>query len=220
MGERVLVPYRFDHKAAAYTRAAREVGLEAVPISVSEHLVVKGYAGVLLTGGTDVNPACYGEQAQPETEKPDDERDRAELKVIEEAIQMELPILAICRGLQILNVYHGGTLIQDLADARTHDPETDNVAQVAHEVAIEPDSLLASVAGTATWQVNSRHHQAADRIGSRMQVCARATDDKTVEGLERPDRKFVLGVQWHPEDQIFRHPEQLKLFRRFREACG
>ena len=220
MGERVLIPYRHDHKVKAYTRAVREVGLEPVAISVSEPLRTLGCAGVVLTGGTDVNPACYGKQAQPETEKPDDERDRAELKAIDEAIRMGLPILAICRGLQLLNVYHGGTLVQHLADIKTHDPMIEDTAQAAHEVMIEPDSLLASVAETSKWQVNSRHHQAADRIGSHLSVCARAAEDETVEGLERGDRKFVLAVQWHPEDQIFQYPEQLKLFRRFREACG
>ncbi len=220
MGERVLIPYRYDHKVKAYTRAAREVGLEPVAISVSEPMPINGCVGLLLTGGTDVNPARYGQQAQPETEKPDDERDRAELSAIEEAIRMELPILAICRGLQLLNVYHGGTLVQHLADIKAHDPEIEDTAQAAHEITIEPESLLASVAGTSQWQVNSRHHQAADRIGSHLSVCARAAESETVEGLERRDRKFALAVQWHPEDQIFLYPEQLKLFRRFREACG
>jgi putative glutamine amidotransferase len=87
-----------------------------------------------------------------------------------------------------------------------------------HEVILEPDSLLARIAGTARWSVNSRHHQAADSVGTNLNVSARDPDDGTIEGLERRDKRFVLAVQWHPEDQIVKHPEQMKLFRRFAEA--
>jgi putative glutamine amidotransferase len=122
--------------------------------------------------------------------------------------------------LQILNVYHGGTLIQHLASSDRHHPENDDRSAPVHEVIIEPDSLLAHIAGAAHWKVNSRHHQAADSVGPNLTISARDSDDGTIEGLERRDKRFVLAVQWHPEDQIHKHPEQLKLFQRFAEAVN
>ena len=169
-------------------------------------------------GGTDVNPARYGEQARPETERPDDERDAIELELIDQAIKDDVPLFAICRGLQILNVYHGGTLIQHLSNLGQHDPESEDKAARVHEVSIAPDTLLYHIAGAERWEVNSRHHQAAGRIGTGLRISA-DSNDGTVEGLERPDRSFVMAVQWHPEDQVTQDPEQRKLFLRFAEAC-
>ncbi len=193
--------------------------MEPVPVLTSGSISLNDFAGLLLIGGTDVNPRRYGESPQPETDEPDDERDEVELEIIDQAIGTDLPILAICRGLQILNVYHGGTLIQHVSSVQRHDPDTPDKAVPAHEVVIEPGSLLADIAGTTTWQVNSRHHQVAKEIGPGLRVSARDSQDATVEGLERPDKKFVVAVQWHPEDQVRRYPEQLKLFQRFADAC-
>ncbi len=218
MAKRVLLPYRHASKLKAYEEAVRAGGMEPVGVSVTEPASLDGFAGLVLLGGADVNPQRYGEAPQPETDQPDDRRDRVELDLIEEAIQKDLPILAICRGLQILNVYQGGNLIQHLPTVERHDPEMPDKATPAHEVTIEPDSLLAQIAGEMRWQVNSRHHQAAGNIGPGLRVSARDTADGTVEGLERPDRRFVVAVQWHPEDQFLLHPEHLKLFQRFAEA--
>jgi gamma-glutamyl-gamma-aminobutyrate hydrolase PuuD len=175
-------------------------------------------AGLLLTGGTDVNPKIYGAVAQPETETPDDERDAVELELIAGALKNDLPILAICRGLQILNVFHGGTLIQHLPSAQRHVGRGESLSTPAHEVSIERGTLLAGMSDAKQWQVNSRHHQAADRIGADLRISARDTEDGTVEALERPDKRFVVAVQWHPEDQVFEYPEELKLFQSFAEA--
>src|SRR5581483_4982268 len=141
------------------------------------------------------------------------------LDLIHQALETDVPIFAICRGLQILNVYHGGTLIQHLAFGQRHDPEPDDKAAPVHEVTIEPGSLLSEIAGTTEWCVNSRHHQAVDKIGKGLRASARDVEDGTVEGLERPDKRFVIAVQWHPEDQISRDRGQLKLFARFADAC-
>jgi putative glutamine amidotransferase len=216
---RVLIPYRHASKVQPYQNAVCAAGLEAVPVLTSARLSLDHFSGLLLMGGTDVNPARYGEQARPETERPDDERDAIELELIDEAIRNDLPLLAICRGLQILNVYHGGTLIQHLSDLAQHDPEIADKAARAHEISIAPDSLLARIAGGERWEVNSRHHQAAGMIGAGLRVSAHAHDG-TVEGLERPDKTFIVAVQWHPEDQVVGDPEQLKLFARFADACG
>jgi putative glutamine amidotransferase len=203
-----------------YEEALRAAGLDPLPVYTDGPISLNGVAGLLLMGGTDLNPQLYGQERQPETEQPDEERDRIELETIHEALEKDLPILAICRGLQILNVYHGGTLIQHLPSAARHDSENPNTAAPAHEVTIEPDTLLAKIAGARTWRVNSRHHQAADKVGAGLQVSARDADDNTIEGLERHDKRFVVAVQWHPEDQLREHPEQLKLFERFADALG
>ena len=220
MNKRVLIPFRLLNKLKPYEEAARAAGLDPVSKLTGEPLHVDDVAGLLLMGGTDVDPQLYGQEVEPETDKPDRERDEIELDVIDQAIKQDLPILAICRGLQILNVYHGGTLIQHLAFSEHHHPENGDRAAPVHQVIIESGSLLAQIAGTVRWNVNSRHHQAADNIGASLNVSARDSEDGTIEGLERRDKRFVLAVQWHPEDQIVKYPEQLKLFQRFAEAVN
>ncbi len=215
---RVLVPYRVGSKLKAYEDAIRAGGMEPVPAFVGDPVSLDKVAGLLLMGGSDLNPKQYGEDRRPETDEPDDERDEAELHLIDEAIAKDLPILGICRGLQILNVYHGGTLIQHLARAEPHHVDTQDKSAPAHEVAIEPGSKLAQIAGTTRWRVNSRHHQVASKIGEQLRVTARAVGDGIVEAIERDDKPFVLAVQWHPEDQFSRDAEQLKLFRAFADA--
>ena len=215
---RVLIPYRHPKKLIPYEAALRAAGLEPVSVSVTEPISLDNTPGLLLMGGTDVNPNRYGQIARPETDEPDDQRDGVELELIHEALEKDLPILAICRGIQILNVYHGGTLIQHLPCTEKHDPDKAEPSAIAHEVRIEPDTLLASIVGAALWRVNSRHHQAVDTVGEGLTVSGRASEDSIVEALERPDKRFVLGVQWHPEDQMNQHPEQLKLFQSFADA--
>lgn len=217
---RVLVPYRHERKLQAYVNALRAGGMEPAPAFVGEAVPFDGAAGLLLMGGTDVNPKLYGEEARPETDQPDDQRDEVELRLIHEAIRNGLPILAICRGIQILNVYHGGTLIQHLTPAAPHDVETEDRGAHAHAVEIETGSQLARIAGAGRLPVNSRHHQAVNRLGGGLQVSARAAGDGIIEGLERADRSFVVAVQWHPEDQVARDQAQLNLFRAFAEALG
>ena len=215
---RVLVPYRHERKLQAYVDALRAGGMEPAPAFVGEAISFDGAAGLLLMGGSDVNPKLYGEEARAETDQPDDERDAVELRLIDEALTNDMPILAICRGIQILNVYHGGTLIQHLTPAQPHDVETEDKGAHAHDVTVEPGSHLARIAQDARLQVNSRHHQAVNRLGDGLQISARAAGDGIVEGLERADRSFVVAVQWHPEDQVARDHAQLKLFRAFAEA--
>lgn len=218
MSKRVLIPYRHANKVRAYEEAVRAGGMEPVPQPVSEPIPLVGVDGLLLIGGTDVEPCRYGAEPAAETDQPDDERDAVELSLIDTAIKLDLPIFAICRGLQILNVYHCGTLIQHLPAIARHDPDTADKAAAVHSVVFEPGSKLATIAGAPRWQVNSRHHQAADKVGAGLRVTARDEEDGTVEGLERPESRFVIAVQWHPEDQLFVHPEQLRLFEAFRDA--
>ncbi|MGH9619611.1 MAG: gamma-glutamyl-gamma-aminobutyrate hydrolase family protein, partial [Bryobacteraceae bacterium] len=215
---RVLIPYRNPEKVNPYVAAARSGGAEPVPLLVNRRVGLDGFAGLILTGGTDVNPRLYGEAVQPETDLPDDERDEVELALIREAIEKDLPLFAICRGLQVLNVYHGGALVQHLPSGAHK--KTDNKAEPVHDIAIEPDTILAKIANSPRWPVNSRHHQAIAEVGAGLLVSARDPRDGIVEALERPANRFILAVQWHPEDQIPLCPEQLQLFQCFAEACA
>ncbi len=183
--------------------------------------------GVMIPGGADVDPATYHEARHDRCENSDPPRDRVELRLIRWAMEDGKPVLGICRGIQLLNLARGGTLWQDLAaqcpGASKHDYFPDQGYErdrLVHDVAIEPDSLLADVVGTTSLRVNSMHHQAVSRIGEGLRVTARSVDDDVVEGLEAPDHPFMLGVQWHPEALADRDPVMRALFRRFIEAAS
>ncbi len=210
--------YRDEDDVGPYLAALAAAGVEAAPISAAERPRLRGFNGLVLTGGDDVDPALYGEARHPKTEKPDRERDQVEKELLAEALEVDLPVLAICRGLQLLNVFHGGDLIQHLDTVKRHRQSRGVLSKPVHDIFIEPDSLLYSIAGTQRWQVNSRHHQAARRPGNYLVVSARDVEDGTIEALERPDKRFVLGVQWHPENQALVDAGQLGIFERFGEA--
>ncbi len=187
--------------------------------SADEKTSLSGVDGLLLMGGSDVDPALYGEQRGPETEEPDPNRDRLECQLIAEAIERDLPIFAICRGLQILNVQQGGSLRQHLADVDRHRRITADRALPAHSVRIVPGTLLESISGKEALEVNSRHHQDIARLAPSLKVAAVEPADGMIEAVERPGSRFVLGVQWHPENQAPVCADQAKLFRAFAEAC-
>jgi putative glutamine amidotransferase len=184
-----------DHgNTTPYVEALRQAGIEPT-FGTS----LDGASGLMLMGGDDVNPARYGETRHPETEDPDDERDRLECSLIAEALERDVPILAICRGMQILNVAHGGTLVQHLENHRL---KTEDKSVSAHCVEIVLGTTLAAIAGAELKApVNSRHHQAVARLGQGLIVSAMDPRDGVIEAIERPDKRFVLGVQWHPENQ-------------------
>jgi putative glutamine amidotransferase len=175
--------------------------------------------GVVLMGGSDVNPARYAETPQPETDAPDDARDELECQLIKQAIEHDMPLLAICRGIQILNVQHGGTLVQHLDSTPRHRQRTPDKSLPVHQVEISPGTLLAKIAGKClTWNVNSRHHQAIARLGDGLRISAHDVGDGTIEAVERPDKRFVIGVQWHPENQSATADTHAKLFQAFADA--
>lgn len=165
-------------------------------------------------GGTDVNPTLYGEVRQSETDTSDDARDELECALIQEFLDRDLPLLAICRGIQILNVQHGGTLVQHLDSTARHRVKTADRGLPAHQVEIVPGTKLAAIAGESrSWDVNSRHHQAIGKLGGGLRVSARDPEDGMIEAVERPDKRFVIGVQWHPENQSITDARQAKLFQ-------
>jgi len=202
-----------------YADALRAASLEPVILAPGAAVSLDGMAGLMLMGGSDVNPARYGEQRRAETDDPDDLRDELELRLIAEALERDLPVLAICRGLQILNVQHGGTLVQHLEPVERHQRRSTDLSLPAHAIEIERGSILSRIAREVPrWEVNSRHHQAIARLGKGLRVTARHPDDGVVEAVERPDKRFVVGVQWHPENQSAVREEQAGLFRAFADA--
>lgn len=158
--------------------------------------------GLILAGGVDVDPTTYGAVAHPETRGTVIERDEFELALARRAMERDLPLLGICRGMQVLNVAQGGTLVQHIPDHVGHVGHRRNIGTFDgndHPVALEAGSLAARAAGETEHRSYSHHHQAVDRLGDGLVVTGRATDDGIVEAVEAPQHRFVLGVQWHPE---------------------
>jgi putative glutamine amidotransferase len=176
-----------------------------------EHLVER-FDGLILCGGGDVEPERYGAERRETLYGMDPVRDGSELQVVRAASSRDLPTLAICRGVQVLNVAFGGTLHQHLPDVhgigRHGVPPADE--GVLHEVVVEPSSLLAEVTGSAAVKGLSHHHQGIDRLGDGLVAVGR-TDDGLVEALERPGW-WMLAVQWHPEETAPEDPQQQALF--------
>ena len=215
----VLVVYRELAEAQPYARAIEAAGAQPRLEEARPNLEIGRCDGLLLTGGSDVNPALYKESAVPETQPPDDVRDAAEAALIDEALSRDIPLLAICRGMQMLNVHLGGSLIQHLPSAERHRKRTPDKGLPAHQVMVEPGTLLASIVKRGTLDVNSRHHQAVAKLGNGLRVCARDPEDPDViEAIELLGRRYVLAVQWHPENQADRDAEQNSLFQSFARA--
>lgn len=156
---------------------------------------------LMLAGGNDVDPASYGARPHPEVTNTVPERDRFELALAHRALERELPLLAICRGMQMLNVACGGTLVQHVPDVVGHEDHRHTPGQFAdHEVELDPGSLAARAAGADRLAVKSHHHQGIDELGEGLEVTAWSARDQLPEAVEDRGRGFVLGVLWHPEE--------------------
>jgi putative glutamine amidotransferase len=152
--------------------------------------------GLILAGGSDIDPASYGAQPHPETRGTRPERDRFEIALGTRALERDMPVLGVCRGMQMLNVIQGGTLDQHLGlELHRHTPG----AFADHGVRLEPGSLAARVVGAESTEVKSAHHQGIDQLGEGVVASGYAEDD-LVETIELPDRTFAVGVLWHPEE--------------------
>jgi putative glutamine amidotransferase len=177
--------------------------------------------GICLSGGPDLDPALYEEEPHPELGPIEPDLDRFELAVAARADARQMPILAICRGTQALNIVRGGALHQHLPDLSSEaHRQTNPGTEPSHPVEVDPGSELAEVLGGVEVEVtgvNSFHHQAIARLGRGLRVSARAPDG-TVEAIEDPGRRFLIGVQWHAETLVHRAAEA-ELFRRFVAAC-
>jgi putative glutamine amidotransferase len=177
--------------------------------------------GICLSGGPDLHPDAYGADPHPELGPTEPRLDAFELALARAADERDMPVLAICRGAQVLNVARGGTLHQHVPDVAGHavthrQPEA--AGQRTHGVTIASESRLAAIVGREALRVNSFHHQAADVLGERLSLTAWA-EDGTVEGFEAVDRSFILGVQWHAECLVD-HDDQAALFAALVEACA
>ena len=163
------------------------------PASIVDHL-----DGLLLSGGADLDPATYGAERDSRTSGFKAERDRFELALARAALDRNLPVLGICRGMQLLNVACGGTLLQQVADGDLHLHTPGEFAD--HEVRLEPGSLAASALGAERVGVRSHHHQGVDRLGDGVRATGWSEPDESIEAIELPERGWALGILWHAEE--------------------
>jgi gamma-glutamyl-gamma-aminobutyrate hydrolase PuuD len=189
--EAALVPYD-------YVRAVERAGGRAVLVPPDDkgiEEVLDALDGLIFSGGNDLEPQGYGADAHPATIGTNPERDRGELALLQSALERDLPVLAICRGFQVLNVARGGDIVQHLPDVVGHEEHREVLGEFSeHAVRVDPSSRISEVHGA----VKSHHHQALGRVGAGLREVAWA-EDGTVEGLEDPDKPFLVGVLWHPE---------------------
>jgi len=230
----VLVPAQASFKARpgggaqlvqslnrAYVAALQSAGLSPVLLPTRGPLPddLSWASGLLLPGGPDVDPMRYGQDLDATTE-PDPESDQLEFALLDWALGRGIPVLAICRGLQVLNVALGGTLVQDLPrHAPDSDPEQPRPRnQVAHALTIDRSSRLGAIVKAETVQVNSIHHQGLDQLAPSLTATGWAPDG-LVEAVETREGGFVMGVQYHPEELSPQDPAARALFEAFADAC-
>jgi putative glutamine amidotransferase len=206
----------------AYFRAVQSAGAFALLLPPDEALVdaadplLDRIDGLILSGGSDVDPAAYGADRHPETKETWPERDRFEISLLRAALARSMPVLGICRGMEVMNVALGGTLIQHLPDLLGHGEHRRKPGVMGdHEVRLEPGSLAARAAGGEEVAVKSHHHQGVDALGGGLVARGWAVaDERVVEAIELPGEGFALGVLWHPEED-----ERSKLIASLVDAC-
>jgi putative glutamine amidotransferase len=218
-------PAKVARSIRFYADAVYAAGGDPVVVAAGDP-VPERFDGLLLAGGADVHPRHYGQAIDPrvaDTLTIDEARDALELPLARQTLEADVPMLCICRGVQLVNVAAGGTLWQDLSLARidpaAHDQDGRlQTWEVAHPALVDAGSRLADVVGDGTIGVNTFHHQAVAEPAPGFVVTARAPDG-TIEGLESRHHTFVVGVQWHPERMVERHARHRALFERFVAAA-
>jgi len=224
-----LIAIGQNRKMEDYLESVRRAGGEPVEVAVGseapEHLLAR-VDGLLLTGGGDVDPALYGEAAHATFEAAETGRDEYEIALARAAVKQGIPFLAICRGMQVLNVAMGGTLVQDIPSqvpgALEHSVPQPR-AQIAHEVWVSQGSTLATLLADhmedgETCHVNSRHHQSVKEAAKGFEVTA-TSPDGVIEAMEKPGAAFCVAVQWHPEN-FWRTGEFRELFEGLVQAAN
>lgn len=198
-------PFR-EYVYESYADSLRHQGaiVTIVPISEPDDIsvILSATDALVVAGGRDMNPHCYGQEPIPETQEPHDRLDISDLTLLRVARDMGLPTLGICRGMQVLNVMCGGTLNQDIAGKRMHHPVLpitfDQRAEYRHMVTLDAHSWIAKTYNETRLETNSIHHQCIEDLGEGLEVVGRA-DDGTIEAIESKTDWFAMGVQWHPE---------------------
>jgi len=218
-------PNRFQYAVSSeYVAAVEEAGgiavtLPAQPKAVPE--LIAGLDALILTGGKDIDPVHYGQPLHPATHGIDPDRDRFELDLTRMAVERGLPLLGICRGIQVLNVALGGTLIQDIPAqvlaALVHQ-SPDDAPIATHHVRLQPNSRLAALIQCTDLLTNSGHHQAIQSLSPALRAVGWSQDD-VVEAVESTNQAFVIGVQWHPELLFRDAAPHRRLFVGLVEAC-
>lgn len=181
--------------------------------------VLDDVSGLVIPGGGDIDPELYGHTRHPRTHNVSLRRDRFELTLLTEVLERDIPLLAICHGMQLLNVHEGGTLNQHLLDdPKRLDHYRDRpMAEPAHSVALTEGSLLADVMGSISVQVNTHHHQGLDDVASTLEPIG-WSEDGVLEAVQLKGHSWALGVQWHPEAMAPVHPDELAIFEAFVDA--
>jgi putative glutamine amidotransferase len=191
-----------------YISAIQRAGGVALMLPVDPHvtdepdLVLDRLDGLVLAGGADVDPAAYGAEPHPATTGTHPARDAFEIALTRRALERDLPLLGVCRGMQLLNVACGGTLIQHLPESLGHEDHRRSPGSwenADHDVRLQEGSLAAAAAGETLHATKSHHHQAIDAVGDGLVVTGWATIDDLPETVEHPGHRYALGVQWHPE---------------------
>lgn len=184
-----------------------------------------GIDGLLLTGGGDIHPKYLGEEWHPSLKYVSESRDELELPLCRQAIEDDLPVFGICRGVQVMSVAMEGNLYQDIPSEYPREtlPHQVKRKDAEHEIQIEPSSRLSEIVGKSEAGVNSDHHQAVKDIGEGFVITARCTEDGIIEAIENPSKRFVIGVQYHPErmletNEFLEH--RRKLFDAFIQAAS
>lgn len=205
--------------SAIHRSLGEVVFIEASSPDHATATVLDGIDGLLILGGADADPACYGQEREADTMygiNPD--ADRLELELLRDAGVRDLPVLGICRGMQLINILRGGDLVQEIGAGTVHNGSADNSLMVAHPVELEPGSRLEAIYGRRTLSVSSGHHQAVSRVGKGLVVAARAADG-IVEAIEANDQRWMIGVQWHPEYPAAPRADLDRLMASFVEAA-
>jgi len=201
----------------SYVQAVEAAGGRPLLIPPSEEGVdetLDALDGILFSGGGDLDPAVYDAEPHPTTSGVRTERDRSELALLEAALARDMPVLAVCRGSQVLNVARGGDLVQHLPEVVGDEKHKEKLGSFSeHEVEVSPDSRIGALVGERT-QVKSSHHQGFGRVGEGLVATAWAADG-TIEGVEDPSHRFAVGVLWHPEEG-----EDAALFRALVEEAS
>lgn len=202
---------------AEYVQAVERAGGRPLLVPPSEEGIdetLDALDGLIFSGGTDLDPDLYGQEPHPETYGVRPARDHAELALLTAALERDMPVLAICRGSQVLNIARGGDLVQHLPDVVGDEKHKHTPGTFAdHDVTVEAQTLLGSLLGEHA-PVKSHHHQGFGRLGDGLQATARA-EDGTIEAVEATDRRFAVGVLWHPEAG-----EDMKLFEALVEEAA